>query len=304
MDSLDEPGGGTADMQPNRRAAIGVGPWGLRMVIAGYIDGLLDTIAAAEAIAPLGDALDETGYLEPDSLGVIEAGVAAMTDEAIGLGAAPPEVAISSAFSDAGDLDDLRDAIIRGGGRTTRVLEPGDEANLTYVGAMAGDPRAPAVVVSIGETSTEMMGGAADLHWVSSVPCGSMTLTDEFLVGATANLDQLEDMIIRARETIEPIAIAHPATAVVGVGRLAAAVAMLGGSPRIDLHALSEAADRLAGSDTETIADDLDIEFATMAQAYAGVAISEAIRRSFDVDFLWVTRQGLEEGLALNLLSS
>ena len=233
MDGLADPTGGMPAIQPTRRAAIGVGPAGLRMVIAGYIDGLLDTIAAAEAIAPLGHSLAETGSLETDSLAVIEAGVAAMADEAICLGAAPPEVAISSAFSRADDLNALEDAIIRGGGRTSRVLEPGDEANLTYVGAMAGDPRAPALVVSIGDHSTELMGGAAHLHWVSSAPCGSLSMTEQFLVGATADLDDLEAMIASAREVFEPIAAEHPVTAVVGVGRLAATVAMLGGSPRI-----------------------------------------------------------------------
>lgn len=304
MDGLADPAGDMPAIQPTRRAAIGIGPAGLRMVIAGYIDGLLDTIAAAEAIAPLGHALVETGSLEPESLAVIEAGVAAMADEAICLGAAPPEVAISSAFSSAADLNALEDAIIRGGGRATRVLAPGDEANLTYVGAMAGDPRAPALVVSIGEFTTELMGGAANLHWVSSVPCGSLGITEQFLVGATADLDDLEDMIASARESFEPIAAEHPVTAVVGVGRLAATVAMLGGSPRIDLQALTDAAETLAGSDTDTIAEDLGVEFETVAQAFAGVAICEAIRRAFGVEFVWVTRQGLEEGLALDLLAS
>ena len=67
---------------------------------------------------------------------------------------------------------------------------------------------------------------------------------------------------------------------------------------------LPDAAVTLPGSHTATIAEDLRVEFETVAQAFAGVAICEAIRRAFGVEFVWVTRQGLEEGLALDLLAS
>jgi exopolyphosphatase/pppGpp-phosphohydrolase len=61
------------------------------------------------------------------------------------------------------------------------------------------------------------------------------------------------------------------------------------------VHAL----ERLAAMPAQDLADDVGISVARIGFCLCGTTVLEAVRRSFDLEYLTVSRAGLREGLVL-----
>ena len=81
------------------------------------------------------------------------------------------------------------------------------------------------------------------------------------------------------------------------------ALSVLAGTEVLDRDALVRAVERLAASPAEDLADETGVEAARLRLSLAGAAALEAVRRSFGLDDLRVSRAGLREGLVLEAVA-
>ena len=170
----------------HRVAALDCGTNSLRLLVADVTpDGQLVDVRREMAIVRLGQDVDRTGRLGAAALERTEAalrGFVAMIDDAA---VDAVRMVATSAVRDAANADEFRDLVERVLGRSADVLTGAAEAQLSFVGAVAGTTGAGSggapVVVDIGGGSTEVIRGdrrslAVDLD--RSLDVGSVRLTE------------------------------------------------------------------------------------------------------------------------------
>lgn len=281
-------------------AAIDVGSNTTRLLVARVTGGRIEPVAGGSAMTALGAGLRAGGEIGPDALDLAEATVRQMAEEARALGARRLVVACTAPGRTAANAADLLARLEAAAGVAPRVLSGAEEAELSFRGLVAAGAPDPLLAIDLGGGSLELMGGAGGaLRWATSIPIGVRSLTERFAPGDPPSIDLLEPMIFTVRELVDPVDLPADASEAVAAGGSAAAVAALAGSDRLDRDALAGAVERLVATPADDLADELDLEPARLRLSMAGAAALEALRRSFRLDALLVTRAGLREGLVL-----
>lgn len=281
-------------------AAIDVGTNTTRLLVARAARGRVEPIASGSAMTAIGAGLTPGGRIGHDALDLVEATVRQMAAEARRLGARRIIVACTAPARTAGNAAELLDRLEAAAGVAPRILSGAEEAELAFLGMVAGGAPDPLLAVDLGGGSLEMMGGeGGHLRWATSIPIGVRVLTERFGPTDPPSIDLLEPMVAAVREMVDPVSIPVAAAEAVAGGGSAAALATLAGVDRLDRGALLNAVDRLVGASAEDLADATDLEPARVRLCIAGAAALEAVRRSFDLDAVVVSRSGLREGLVL-----
>jgi exopolyphosphatase / guanosine-5'-triphosphate,3'-diphosphate pyrophosphatase len=285
-------------------AAIDVGTNTTRLLVARAIGGRVEPLATGSAMTALGAGLKPGGRIRAEGLDLVELTVRQMADEARSLGARRIVVACTAPGRVAGNADELLQVLARASGVTPRVLSGPEEAELAFRGMMAGDAPDPLLAIDLGGGSLELMGGdRGALRWATSVPIGVRFLTERFAPADPPSIDLLEPMIAAVREMVDPLELPAHGDEAVASGGSAVALSVLAGTEVLDRDALVRAVERLAASPAEDLADETGVEAARLRLSLAGAAALEAVRRSFGLDDLRVSRAGLREGLVLEAVA-
>jgi exopolyphosphatase/guanosine-5'-triphosphate,3'-diphosphate pyrophosphatase len=281
-------------------AAIDVGTNTTRLLVARASEGRVQPLASGSAMTALGAGLRPGGRIRAEGLDLVELTVRQMASEARTLGAHRIVVACTAPARVAANADQLLDRLASASGVVPRILSGPEEAQLAFRGMVGSGAPDPLFAVDLGGGSLELMGGQGGrLLWATSVPLGVRTLTERFDAADPPDIDLIEPMIEAARELLDPLTLAAHGRRAVTTGGSAAALAALAGSDVLDRDALVRAVERLAASPAEYVAEETGLEPARVRLSLAGAAVLEAVRRSFDLDALEVSRAGLREGLVL-----
>ena len=286
-------------------AAIDVGTNTTRLLVARARHGRIEPLASGSAMTALGAGLRPGGQIGATGLDLVEATVRQMALEARALGAVRIVVACTAPARVAANAGQLLDRLEAASGVVPRILSGPEEAELAFRGMVASGAPDPLLAVDLGGGSLELMGGdGGRLRWATSVPIGVRFLTERFAPADPPSIDLLEPMIAAVRELIDSLTVsAHGSEALVGGGS-AVSLAVLAGTDVLGRDALLRAVERLVASPAEDLADETGLEPARVRLSLAGAAALEAVRRSFDLDDLRVSRAGLREGLVLEAVGS
>jgi exopolyphosphatase/guanosine-5'-triphosphate,3'-diphosphate pyrophosphatase len=281
-------------------AAIDVGTTTTRLLVARAIAGRVRPLATGSAMTALGAGLKPGGDIGAAGLDLVAITVRQMADEARRLGAGTVVVACTAPGRTAGNADDLLRRLAIASGVTPRVLSGAEEAALAFRGMVAAGAPDPLVAIDLGGGSLEMMGGQGGaLRWATSVPIGVRSLTERFGPADPPTLDLFEPMVAAVRELLDSVDVPTGASEALAAGGSAEAVGALAESDVLDRDGLLRAVERMAATPAADLAEETGIDARRLRLGMAGAAALEAVRRSFGLDQLRVSRAGLREGLVL-----
>jgi exopolyphosphatase/guanosine-5'-triphosphate,3'-diphosphate pyrophosphatase len=285
-------------------AAIDVGTNTTRLLVARAIDGRIEPLASGSAMTALGAGLTEGGDIGGEGLDLVEATVRQMAAEARRLGADRLVVATTAPGRKAGNVAALLERLEAAAGVPARVLSGAEEATLTFRGMVAAGAPDPLLAVDLGGGSLEMMGGEGGaLRWATSIPIGVRVLSERFAPPDPPPLDLLEPMVSAVRELLDAVDVPVRGTEALAAGGSAEALGALAETDELDRDGLLRAVERLAATPAADLSEETGVEPKRLRLCMAGAAALEAVRRSFRIEVLHVSRAGVREGLVLEATS-
>ncbi|HEX9966529.1 MAG TPA: Ppx/GppA phosphatase family protein [Solirubrobacterales bacterium] len=207
-----------------RVAVIDVGSNSTRLLIADVADGNVAKLERQSRVTRLGRGVDLTGQLSAEA---IEATCDAIGDYAAlceQLEVEATTTIATSAVRDASNGDAFVAELRERFALTARVLDGGEEARLTYLGATHERPPAePTLVIDIGGGSTELIVGHGDrIDFEHSMQVGVVRHTERHITGDPPTAAELEELAADVRGSIEAAVPADQAA------RVAAGIAVAG----------------------------------------------------------------------------
>jgi exopolyphosphatase/guanosine-5'-triphosphate,3'-diphosphate pyrophosphatase len=215
-----------------RVAVIDVGTNSARLLVADVEGRRVSPIERRSTVTRLGRGVDLSGRLSAEAIEAACAAIGGYVEKLWELGSGTVEVIATSAVRDASNgsafVAELRERFAL----SARVLDGGEEAQLTYMGATAErPPEMPTLVVDIGGGSTELIVGTGDeVAFHASLQAGVVRHTERHLSSDPPTAVELESLADDARGVIETVLEDAPAAeqgiAVAGTPTSLAAIEM------------------------------------------------------------------------------
>jgi exopolyphosphatase/guanosine-5'-triphosphate,3'-diphosphate pyrophosphatase len=144
-----------------RIAVADLGTNSTRLLVASVgSDGSVEELDRRTDVTRLGDRVDATGRLAEDAMERVHTRLASYAEVADAHGVQRRIAVATSAVRDAENGEEFRAAVERRHGFEVRVISGGEEARLTFLGAMSShDGDRPTLVFDIGGGSTEYVIG-------------------------------------------------------------------------------------------------------------------------------------------------
>jgi exopolyphosphatase/guanosine-5'-triphosphate,3'-diphosphate pyrophosphatase len=282
-------------------------------------DGDLRELARDMVITRLGQGVDRTGRIAPESLDRTVAVLARYARRARALHADRIRVAATAAVRDAANRDEFERAVAEHTGSGPEVITGEREAELSFLGATRGlDAPAPFLVLDIGGGSTELVLGSDRPSAATSIQMGSVRLTERFVRSDPPTPRELEamrafvvDRLEEASATV-PAAGARTLVAVAGTSTTVQAIAL--GLASYDPEAIHRT--RLPFAEAEDVLGDLAAMTTAERSALpvmapgrgdvivAGAVILVEVMRRFGVGDALVSETDILDGLAFDTLTS
>ncbi|MDR1432662.1 MAG: Ppx/GppA family phosphatase [Propionibacteriaceae bacterium] len=165
-------------------AAVDCGTNSVRLLLARVIGGRVAEVDRRLHITRLGQGVDQTGEFHPDALARTFAAFADFAAQVESCGGALTRVVATSAARDAKNSAEFFAAAKASFGVDAEIISGGEEAELSFRGALAGLPGIPepVLVMDVGGGSTELaLGDSAQLSGAVSLDIGSVRLRERFL---------------------------------------------------------------------------------------------------------------------------
>lgn len=192
---------------PERRvAAIDCGTNSIRLLISS-IDGDTKTDLLREMrIVRLGEGVDQTGQLAPAAIERTLGATREYAEIIAMFGVEDIRFCATSAMRDASNGEELELAVEEILGVRPVVLAGLDEARASFLGATRGLEPARTLVVDIGGGSTELVVGTGDaIEWSVSLDVGSVRLTERFLAGDPAPVNEVAECMDHLDIVLKPV---------------------------------------------------------------------------------------------------
>ncbi|HEY8451634.1 MAG: Ppx/GppA phosphatase family protein [Micromonosporaceae bacterium] len=169
-----------------RVAAIDCGTNSVRLLVADLPEtgGDLVELTRRMEIVRLGEGVDRTGRLSAEAIARTRSVLLAYAEEIRRLGARRVRMVATSATRDAANAAEFTDMVRQTVGVTPEVISGGEEARLSFTGAVRGLPsslRPPYLVVDIGGGSTEFVTGVDSVLRACSEDIGCVRITERHL---------------------------------------------------------------------------------------------------------------------------
>jgi exopolyphosphatase/guanosine-5'-triphosphate,3'-diphosphate pyrophosphatase len=257
--------------QTVRAAAVDIGSNTVHLVVvdARAGDARLDVIDRWAELVRLGADVAALGAIGPERAARTEDVLRRQAERARHLGAT---VMLGMATEGVRAASNAGEMLARFGaalGTPVVLLTGMEEAMLTFWGGASTmpDPLAPLAVADLGGGSCEIaLGQGGGVAWARSLPLGSGRLIDALQPADPPTADDRQRLYDLARSTLETVAKPDlAATALVGVGGTATAMARIAGGERT-----------LARAQIATLAEDLGMQPAGQIAAQRGVDAGRA----------------------------
>jgi exopolyphosphatase/guanosine-5'-triphosphate,3'-diphosphate pyrophosphatase len=186
----------------------------------------------------LGQDVDRTGRLADEAMDRTLAAAEDYASLCRTHGAERIRIGATSAVRDAANAEEFLTAMTERLGARPEVLEGGEEARLSWLGAMRGLAELPAdqLVVDIGGGSTELIRGAGDrIAARISLDVGSVRLTERHLSGDPPTPEQIADA---AADTDAAIGTASREAGGVDLDAVSSVIGVAGSITTIAAHTL------------------------------------------------------------------
>lgn len=169
-----------------RVAVVDIGTNSTRLLIADVAgDGQVEELERRTRVTRLGDGVDSTGRLADASMERVFATLqeyAALIDHS---DADARTAVLTSAVRDAANGAEFTEDVRRLYGLDARSIAGGEEAQLTYLGALSGrsgDEREPTLVIDVGGGSTELiLGSGSEVSDFFSLQAGAVRQSERHL---------------------------------------------------------------------------------------------------------------------------
>ena len=201
-----------------RVAALDCGTNSLRLLVTDVRGDTKHDVVREMRVVRLGQGVDETGRFHPDALQRTLAVTREFGELATVLGAERVRFCATSAARDAANADELNDGVEAILGVRPEVLTGEAEAQASFLGATRSIS-GPALVVDIGGGSTELVvGDDGEVGWSHSFDVGSVRLTERFLHGDPATVQEVTALESYLDGVLRPrVADLDPVSTFVGV---------------------------------------------------------------------------------------
>jgi exopolyphosphatase/guanosine-5'-triphosphate,3'-diphosphate pyrophosphatase len=280
-----------------RVAVIDVGSNTVRLLVASPGRGGVDREYEEREYVGLGAEILEHGIVRPERLDVATETVRRFARAARKLRVDRLEVFVTAPGRQAGNADELVEALSRVAREPVRVLSAEEEAALAYLGAVAAVPdvEGAVAVCDVGGGSTEIAIGVPTgaPAWVRSFDLGSLRLSAAIFGGDPPTQEELEAAEAFVADELEVALPPRPATAL-AVGGSARAIARLVG-PEFGEPELTVALRLTTGKRAAKVAKAFGIDEERARVLPAGSIILRGIARRLGVPFR-LARGGIREG--------
>ncbi len=299
-----------------RVAVVDIGTNSTRLLIADVAGGRVTEVERRSRVTRLGRGVDLSGRLSGEA---IEAACEAIGDYvALYEEARVAEVVAiaTSAVRDAANGDAFVAELRERFALSAKILDGGEEARLTYLGATAErPPPAPALVIDIGGGSTELIvGTGTEIGFHVSLQAGVVRHTERHISSDPPTATELEALAGDLRGPIEQAAAELPGPkpttgiAVAGTPTSLAAIEMElepYDSERVHGHTLTLTAiqrllSRLASVPLEGRSAIAGLHPDRAPTIVAGVVILIEAMRAFDLDRVEVSEHDILYGVAID----
>ena len=302
-----------------RVGVVDIGTNSTRLLVADVADGAVEEVERRTRVTRLGRGVDLSKQLSSEA---IEA-VCETVDEYLGvnrqLGAEKVVAIATSAVRDAANggafIAELRERF----DLTARLLDGDDEAQLTYLGAIAERPPSqPTLVIDIGGGSTELVVGTGDeVDFHTSLQAGVVRHSERHLrtdPPTTEGLEALAGDVLGLLQEVpaEPKSGAEQGIAVAGTPTSLAAIDLelhtydperVHGH-RLPLETIQRLLSRLAAVPLEKRREVTGLHPDRAPTIVAGIVILIEVMRVFDLDEIEVSEHDILWGAAIDAVAA
>ncbi len=190
-----------------RVAVVDIGTNSTRLLIADVDPGTgsVQELVRRSNVTRLGHGVDATGALSPEAMDRVFSTLDGYRAEIDSHGARANLAVLTSAVRDAGNGADFAARVREDFGLDARVLSGDEEAQLTFLGAMAGRPAPaePTVVIDIGGGSTEFVVGVArTAAFHTSLRAGVVRMSERHIHSDPPAPHELQALALDVRATL------------------------------------------------------------------------------------------------------
>lgn len=270
-------------------------------------DGRIVTLAEGMRITRLGDGLADNGRLRPEAIARTEDACRAFLEAARRHGAEHIVGVGTEAARAAANAAELRERIEAAGISSFRVLDPADEARLSYAGVRSGlRLRGVVAVADIGGGSTELVVGEGDdVRAAVSVPVGCLRTPlgppgdDPVRIeAARRRLAAAIDPVVRSCSPSELIGVGGTVTTCAAIeGRVVPYAARRIQGARLARTAVAALSARLRGMSGEERRQLPGMAAGRETSLVAGLELLDQVLASTGTDGLRVSTRGLRHGV-------
>ncbi|NRQ48224.1 Ppx/GppA phosphatase family protein [Aeromicrobium stalagmiti] len=229
------------DDSRHRVAAIDCGTNSIRLLISDIDGDTKSDLLREMRIVRLGQDVDRTGHLAEEAVARTLGATREYAELIAMFGVTDIRFCATSAMRDADNAADLEDAVEGILGVRPEVLAGVDEARASFLGATRDLEQVRTLVVDIGGGSTELVVGSGDeIEWSVSLDIGSVRLTERFLSGDPAPVNEVTDCMAYLDGIIRPV--------LAGLAPIGSFVGVAGTVTTVAAHSLA-----LPSYDSETI---------------------------------------------------
>ncbi len=294
-------------------AAIDIGSNSIKMTVARADGGGgIDQFDWASEVVRLGQGQNVSGRLDDERVEIAIQTLRRFEARARELGASQVLAVATEATRSATNGEAFLRRVRKETGISVRVVGGDEEAALTFRGLAAStDMNGSFVAADVGGGSTELIvANDGVMHAARSVPLGSGTLTDRYLVGDPPTRDELAKSevdaaaaVANATETM-PLS-TGPNTRLIVVGGTGEFMARLvPDERRIVLETVRQVLSRLKTLTAADLAAELAIPEARARVLPAGVAIVAAVAEIMNPARIEISRSGVRAGMLLEAFSN
>jgi exopolyphosphatase / guanosine-5'-triphosphate,3'-diphosphate pyrophosphatase len=285
-------------------ACVDIGSNTTRLLVADVEEDALRELMTQRVYNRLGQGLDEAGRISENKIGETAEAVATQSRHALEYGAQRIEIVATAAIRDAGNRDELIDAVERAARAPVRLLTGTEEARLSFLGATKtlGAPVAGEVaVVDVGGGSTEVAIGsvAGGMSWCETFRVGSGLLTDGYVRSdppAAGELHAIREHVSGVFEGLRT----PPVERAVAVGGSATSLRRLIGA-ELGHETLERGVRILCTNEVAEVARRFELDPRRVRLLPAGVLVLEGVSDHLRLP-LTIGKGGLREGVIIEMV--
>ena len=290
-------------------AAIDVGSNSVHLLVAEVVDDQLRPLIDESVLLGLGAVVDLEGRIPDGEAAAAVDAISDYIDAAVDEGAEWITILATEPLRRASNRTHFAETVEEATGRPLHILSHEEEAELTLLGVLGGQPPAePILVLDIGGGSSEIVLHEKDADPVVGVmPVGSARLTAAHVEDDPPTAEEIAALRAEAHNLLSGMPAGHPRRGIVVGGsgtnlvRLTADEAEDDGDEDniIDKARIDEAIAIVTASTTAQLVDTYGLRERRIVQMAAGASLIEATLDCYSLDSMEASDSSLREGAVI-----